>query len=108
MTLLLFFLVSLPLIYLGIKPKAENAVEISEENYKEFTHVTPKEIVENRRIRPAERLEKSRILTFLAAILILVWVANFIIVDGIGNINLNVINFAFFGFGLLLHVKCFT
>ncbi|MGE1062227.1 TIGR00366 family protein [Megasphaera paucivorans] len=103
MTLLLFFLVSLPLIYLGIKPKAENAVEISEENYKEFTHVTPKEIVENRRIRPAERLEKSRILTFLAAILILVWVANFIIVDGIGNINLNVINFAFFGFGLLLH-----
>jgi short-chain fatty acids transporter len=103
MCFLLFELIALPIIYLFIKPKKENAVEIDEETYKEFTAVTTETKVEGQKLRPAERLERSRVLTFLAAILILAWVVNFIIEKGLGNINLNTINFAFFGLGLLLH-----
>jgi short-chain fatty acids transporter len=102
MTFLLFELIALPVIYLFIKPKKENAVEISDELYNEFTYVPPK-VADNKKLRPAERLEQSRVLTILAAVLILLWVGNFIIEQGLGKINLNTINFAFFGLGLLLH-----
>lgn len=94
-------LIMLPILYCLLMPKKENAVELSDELYEEFTYTPPEE--EGRDLRPAERWERSRILSTLVALMILAWFVNFLIVDGFGKINLNTINFAFFGLGLLLH-----
>lgn len=102
MTLLLFELVALPVIYLLIKPKKENAVEIPEELYQEFTH-TEEVTKERKSMTPAERMENSRIMTLIVGAMILIWVINFFMTEGVGKINLNIINFTFFGLGLLLH-----
>lgn len=94
-------LVFLPIIYYLVIPKKENAVELSDELYEEFTYVPPEE--DKKALRPAERWERSRILSTLVSLMILAWVVNFIITEGFGKLNLNTINFAFFGLGMLLH-----
>jgi short-chain fatty acids transporter len=102
MTFLLFELFCLPIIYLIIKPKKEHAVEISDELYEEFTKPAPV-VDKTKNMTPAQRMEQSRVLTFLAGVLILIWVVNLLITEGAAKINLNTINYAFFGMALLLH-----
>ena len=102
MTFLFIELICLPVIYLLIKPKKENAVEIPDELYEEFTQ-TVEEPQEKKAMTPAERMEHSRLLTLLVGAMILAWIINFFITEGVGKINLNIINFLFFGLGLLLH-----
>lgn len=94
-------LVCLPFIYYLIIPKKENAVELDDALYEEFTYVPPEE--DKKVLRPAEQWERSRILSTLVSLMILAWVVNFIITEGFGKLNLNTINFAFFGLGMLLH-----
>jgi short-chain fatty acids transporter len=102
MTFLVFELICLPIIYLIIKPKKEHAVEISDELYAEFTKEAPA-VDKSKTMTPAQRMEQSRILTFLAGLMIMVWVVNLLITEGAAKINLNTINYAFFGLALLLH-----
>ncbi len=94
-------LICLPFAYWLIMPKKENAVELDDELYKEFTYVPPEE--DKKVLRPAERWERSRVLSTLVSLMILAWIVNFIMTQGFGKLNLNTINFAFFGLGLLLH-----
>lgn len=102
MTLLAFELVALPVIYLVIKPKKEDAAEIPDNLYEEFISVSSEKI-SNKAHTPAEKMEHSRVLSFVTGVLIIAWIVNFLLTEGVGKINLNIINFAFFGLGLLLH-----
>ncbi|MBP2652285.1 MAG: C4-dicarboxylate anaerobic carrier family protein, partial [Firmicutes bacterium] len=54
-------------------------------------------------LRPAERLERSKLLLPIIALGILVSVGNFIWLNGIGRLDLNTLNFAFLGLAMLLH-----
>ena len=99
---LLIELVTLPLILLLIMPKKEDAIEIDDARYKEFTYVAPDESGD-KILRPAERWERSRLLQSIVALGILLWVGKFLYYNGVGKLDLNVMNFAFFGLGLILH-----
>lgn len=93
---------TLPLLFIYLMPKKEKAVEIDDATYKEFTHVQPEED-KNQVLRPAERWERSRVLLSVLGVGILIWVGKLLITQGVGKIDLNVINITFFGIGLLLH-----
>lgn len=101
LTFLAIELVCLPLVYCLIMPKKENAVELDDALYAEFTYVPPED--EKKALRPAEKWERSRILSTLVALMILAWAVDLIATQGFGKLNLNTINFIFFGLGLLLH-----
>ena len=92
---------TLPLLFILLLPKKENAVEIDDATYKEFTHVQS-ETEQTDGLRPAERWERSRGLMSVLGVGMLLWVGNFIVTQGIGKLDLNVINFAFFGLAMLL------
>ncbi len=102
MTFLVLELLLLPVIYYLLMPKKEKAVEISDELYKEFT-AEPEKIDASKKLTPAERWERSRVLNTLIALLILIWFGDHVITEGVSKINLNTINFALFGLGLLFH-----
>ncbi len=102
MTFLFLELISLPIMYYFLMPKKEKAVEISEELYQEFTR-SDADAAPAKALTPAERWERSRVLNTLISLLILVWFGEHIIAEGVSKINLNTINFALFGLGLLLH-----
>lgn len=101
LVLVLFELVTIPLLLMLLMPKKDKATEIPDEIYQEFTFVPPAEM--ERQLRPAEKWERSRILLTVLGIGILVWVVRFIANNGPSKIDLNVINFTFFGLGMLLH-----
>lgn len=52
--------------------------------------------------RPADRLENSRVLSWAVALLGLVFLASYLLERGFA-LNLNIVNFAFLIFGILLH-----
>lgn len=95
-------LICLPILLIVLLPKKENAVELSEATCKEFSYVPPKP-ADTASLRPAERWERSRFLSTLIALVMLVWVVKFFITNGVSKLDLNVINFSFFALGLLLH-----
>ena len=101
-TFLVLELLSLPIIYHFLMPKKEKAIEISNELYAEFTK-EPDTMIDKQNLTPAEKWERSRVLSTLIAVLILVWFGAHIITEGVSKINLNTINFALFGLGLLFH-----
>jgi len=96
-----FEFVTIPILFTLLMPKKENAVEISDADYKEFTYVPEKE--ERGELRPAERWERSRIMLTVLGAANLIWVVRFVALNGVAKIDLNVINFTFFGLGMLLH-----
>ena len=98
---MLILYIGLPIIMLAVKPHKKDSVEISEATVKEFSMV-PVEI-NKEKLRPAERLERSRLLLPIIALGILVSVGNFVWLNGIGRLDLNTLNFAFLGFAMLLH-----
>ena len=102
MTFLVLELLALPVVYYLLMPKKEKAVEISDELYKEFT-AEPEKVDASKKLTPAERWERSRVLNTLIALLILIWFGDHVITEGVSKINLNTINFALFGLGLLFH-----
>ncbi|MBP2642976.1 MAG: atoE [Firmicutes bacterium] len=99
-TMLILF-IGLPIIMLLVKPKKEYSVEISDAVAREFSKAEIEEAVGD--LRPAERLERSKILLPIIAIGILIAVGNFIWLNGIGRLDLNTLNFAFLGLAMLLH-----
>lgn len=101
LVLVLIELITIPLILIYMMPSKENAVEISDEHYREFSHVTVDERAEN--LRPAERWERSRVLLTLLGAGMLIWVLRFLITQGPSKLDLNVINFILFGLGMVLH-----
>ena len=92
----------MPILLVALLPKKEAAIELSEATAKEFTFVPPNP-VDTASLRPAERWERSRFLSTLVALVMMVWVVKFIFTQGISKLDLNVINFTFFALGLLLH-----
>ncbi len=102
MTFLLIELLLLPVIYYKLMPAKEKAVEISDELYEEFTKTEETEHT-GKTLTPAERWERSRVLNTVIALLILVWFGDHVLTEGVSKINLNTINFALFGLGLLFH-----
>ena len=95
-------LICLPLLLIALLPKREQAMELPEATYKEYTYVAPKP-ADTASLRPAERWERSRLLSTVIALVMLVWVVKFFITHGVSKLDLNVINFTFFALGLLLH-----
>ena len=83
-------------------PSKEKAVEISDANYAEFS----KPLVEDetgRKLRPAERWERSRVLLTIIGAGIVFWCGPLRVDQRRGKMDLNTINFLFFGLGLALH-----
>lgn len=93
--------ISLPLVMLFFMPKRENAVEIDPLLAAQFTHNEVESLEE--KLRPAERWERSWVLQTFVAMGILFWLGKLIVVQGIGKLDLNSLNFGFIGLGLLLH-----
>lgn len=102
LTYMLILFVTLPLVMLYFMPKKENAVEIDAALAAEFLHVDePDE--SNQVLRPAERWDRSRILQSVVALGILFWIGKMLYVKGVGGLDLNNLNLAFFGLGMFLH-----
>ena len=99
---MLIQLIALPIVLILLMPKKENAIELSDATYKEYTYVQPQS-ADAASLRPAERWERSRILPTVIALVMLIWVGKFFITHGVSKLDLNVINFTFFALGLLLH-----
>ncbi|WP_254214316.1 TIGR00366 family protein [Burkholderia multivorans] len=99
----LFELLTIPFIFVWLTPRKESAVDITDEIHDEFTQAPPAENTKRSDLRPAERWERSRLPLSIVGVGILFWIANFVATHGIGKIDLNVINFALFGIGMVLH-----
>jgi short-chain fatty acids transporter len=102
LVLMAFQYLTIPLLLIWLMPKKENAIELDDATYQEFTYVPPTDDA-TKDLRPAERWERSKFLLTLLGLGILVWVVKFIVTQGFGKLDLNVINFAFFGLGMILH-----
>ncbi|GAB7522898.1 short-chain fatty acid transporter [Paraburkholderia sp. 2C] len=102
LTLVLFQLVTLPVIFALLMPQKERAVEISDAVYEEFTSA-PTVTSSTENLRPAERWERSRVLLTILGVGILIWSVRFIATMGAAKLDLNVINFMLFGLGMVLH-----
>ncbi|MEA4838152.1 MAG: TIGR00366 family protein [Rhodospirillaceae bacterium] len=103
LTLVIFELITVPLLLMMMMPKKDKVVEISDEAYREFTQAGAAAEGSAANLRPAERWERSRILLRIIGIGILLWVGRFLIQNGVGKLDLNVINFTFFGLGMVFH-----
>lgn len=101
LTLMFILFVTMPLLMLLAMPKKEDAAEIPEAVYKEFAYSEPES--DTKVLRPAERWDRSKLLQSVVALAIFFWAGKFIAAKGIGKLDLNTLNFAFFGLGLLLH-----
>ena len=104
LTLVLCQLFAVIILFIAINPKKDKAVEISDETWKEIS--TPTKVVETkeeiRKLRPAERWERSRILPTVIALAMLVWVGKTVWVSGISKIDINLLNFFFIALAFLL------
>ncbi len=96
-----FELITIPLLLAALMPGKDKTVEISDAAYAEFTYVAP--IEEEKNLRPAERWERSRVLLTVVGVAILVSVVRFLAINGVVKLDINVINFTFFGLGMVLH-----
>jgi short-chain fatty acids transporter len=101
LVLVFFEFLTIPFLLALLTPKKERAVEISDAVYNEFTYLPAKE--ERDDFRPAERWERSRILLTVIGVGFLVWVVRFVATNGVAKIDINIINFTFFGLGMVLH-----
>jgi len=101
LALVFFELITIPLILMFMMPGKDKATEISDEHYREFSHVVVEAKAEN--LRPAERWERSRVLLTLLGAAMLIWIVQFLITQGPSKLDLNVINFLLFGLGMVLH-----
>lgn len=99
----LFELLTIPVIFSFLMPKKDRAVDISDEIHHEFTQAPTADHASSRDLRPAERWERSRVPLAILGAGILIWVVNFVATQGVGKLDLNVINFALFGLGMVLH-----
>jgi len=97
-----FQFVSLPIIIWLMQPKGEKVREISDAVYNEI-NVQPEPEPDLSTLRPAERWERSRVLLTILGAALLIWVARFLSKQGIGKLDLNILNFALFGMGMVLH-----
>ncbi|MBP1764930.1 MAG: atoE 1 [Firmicutes bacterium] len=95
--------VTLPLVMLMFMPSPKNSVEISEELANEFLNKDAEEVEDKSKLRPAERWDRSPILQVIVALIILFWFAKAVYFKGANALDLNNLNLAFFGLGLLLH-----
>lgn len=102
MSLVFFQLLTLPLLFLLLMPKKENVVEIDDATYNEFSQKQAASSNEED-LRPAEKWERSKVLLSLIGAAILIWVGRFLVLNGTGKIDLNIINFTFLGLGMILH-----
>jgi len=101
LTIFILFL-TLPPILLAALPSKEHAVEATDEMVKLFT-AGDKEPENNKEMTPAQRWDRSPVLVLIVGLAGLGWVLHFIWTKGIGKLDLNTLNFAFFVLGLLLH-----
>ncbi|MBP2653464.1 MAG: C4-dicarboxylate anaerobic carrier family protein [Firmicutes bacterium] len=100
---MLILYITIPIVMLLVKPKKEYSTEVADAIVAEFSKAQVTGDIKN--LRPAEKLERSRILLPIIALGILVSVGNFIWSNGIGRLDLNTLNFAFFGLAMLLHAS---
>ena len=82
-------------------PPKQKVVEITKEMADEFTAVQPDPETVN--ATPAEKLDRSFLLTGMVGFLGVAWILDFLITKGIGSLDLNVINFIFLILGMILH-----
>jgi short-chain fatty acids transporter len=97
----LIMFLTIPVVFMLIHPRKEDAKEIDPALAAEI--LTVEQEVESKVTRPAERWERSRFLQTLVALFILAWVGKFFMEKGIGKLDLNTLNYAFIGLSLLLH-----
>lgn len=103
-TVVLTQLVAVIILFIVMNPKKDKVVEIDEETWKELS--TPTSKVETKedikKLRPAERWERSSVFPTLISIGILMWVGKTVWNTGIARVDINLLNFLFFALALLL------
>jgi len=102
---LLIMYVTWPIIMLAAMPSKEKSVEIDDATVALFGGGGPvtESADEISELTPAERWDRSPVLIVIVSLVGLAWVANFIYANGVGRLDLNIVNFTFFMLGLLLH-----
>jgi short-chain fatty acids transporter len=94
--------VTIPIVLLWIMPNREHSKPAPDGLLQEFAAIEV-ESEDISKLRPAERWDRSRILQTIVAIGGLIWVARYVYAHGIGQLNLDTLNFIFLFIGLLLH-----
>ena len=98
------------IIWLGVAlvmvftmPSEKDAVEISDEMANEIlaSSKVVKEDVSS--LTPAQKMDRSRVFPWLIGLAGAIWIGKFLITKGIGNLDLNTLNFIFVIAGILLH-----
>jgi short-chain fatty acids transporter len=94
-------LLSIPLVYLVMMPRANHSIEIDDATAASFITEEPKDDPD-RKLAPAERWDRSALLPFIIGAAGLIWALNFLYTKGVGRLDLNTLNFIFLMLGLLL------
>lgn len=102
LTTMLILLVTYPIVLLAMMPKAENSVGLDEKTAAEFMRADAEEKID-RPLRPAEKWDRSRWLQSFVALGGLIWMARYIMDKGVGQLNLDTLNFIFLFIGMMLH-----
>lgn len=103
LTNLILFL-GLPLVLFYIMPAEEDSVEISDEMVNEILASRKVEaIADPKELTPAQRWDRSPVLPILVGLAGLYWIGGFLITQGVGKLDLNILNFIFMILGILLH-----
>ncbi len=104
LTMVMCQFVAVIALFVFLSPKKDKVVEIDEALWKEFS--APAKVAETkeevRKMRPAERWERSRILPTIIALLMLFWVGKTIWLQGMGKVDINLLNFLFLALAFLL------
>ena len=91
-------------LFAMMAPKKDKVIELDEATWKEFS--APTKAVESkaeiRKMRPAERWERSRIFPTIVACIMLFWSCKTIWLQGITKVDINLLNFFFLALALLL------
>ena len=100
-TILVLFIM-IPLVFLAMMPKKENSVEIDEET---LAILAPpaKPDVPAATLMPAEKWDRSPYLQMFLALIGVFWIGKFLVTKGVGQLDLNTLNFIFLILAMLLH-----
>ncbi len=102
LVIMLILFITTPLVLLAMMPKREHSVPLDDATVEEFSRAEA-QAGSDKPMRPAERWDRSIWLQTLVAIGGLIWVAKYIMTKGVGQMNLDTLNFIFLFIGLFLH-----
>ena len=99
---ILVLLIMIPLVFLAMMPKKEDSVEIDEETLAILAPPVKPDVPAST-LQPAEKWDRSPYLQMGLALIGVFWIVKFIFTKGIGQLDLNTLNFIFLILAMLLH-----